>query len=115
MGRFRHHSQFPNDRRRWFYLWPYACFDCRLAFKRPQGDETRPCPQCRGKAFILSRNFRPPARSARDEWEVVRFLHGHGFRYQHIRDERGECVPYPRSLAAAQDFVRKHANQRMAV
>lgn len=112
MSRFRHHSYFAHEKLRWLYLWPYACFDCRIAFKRPFGDATRPCPRCRGDATILSRGFRPPKQSAVEEWETARFLCASGFVYQHVLDERGENVPYPRTMAAAREFAAKYAAQR---
>ena len=114
MSEYRHHSEFPKERLRWLYLWPYACFACRASFKRPYGASSRKCPNCGREAFILSRNFRPPKRTANTEWAVVEFLHSKGFRYQHIYDERF-YVKYPTSMGAARDFVTRYASQAFTV
>lgn len=87
------------------WLFPFACFECRVSFKRPYagGAWVRKCPQCGGRAIGLSRNFKPPARADLAQWIKVRFLVQNGFVFQHVAD-----VPYPKTLRAARAFVDKY-------
>jgi hypothetical protein len=86
-------------------LFPFACFACRVAFKRPlPTDESRrrKCPQCGGSAVLLSRKFKAPPKGNIAQWEKVRFLVEHGFLFQSVG------APYPRTLRAAREFVKRH-------
>jgi hypothetical protein len=87
------------------YLFPFACFECRVAFHRPYlgGAWVRKCPTCGGRAVGLSRNFKPPKKGDRAQWEKVRFLVQNGFVFQHV-----DNVRYPTTLRAAREFVRKY-------
>lgn len=95
------------------HMFPFACFECRLSFKRryEAGVAERPCPSCGGPAARLDRKFRPPARDDIKQWRKVQFLYEHGFRFQSVHDERGQLIPYPATLAEAKVFVRKFGHQ----
>ncbi len=95
------------------YLIPYACLECRKAFKRHNDTDalTMKCPECGGSAHRTSRKFKAPRRSDLQQWEKVRFLLEHGFRFFSVRDDSGSYVRYPETLAEAREFVRKYRNQ----
>ena len=98
------------------YLIPYVCLTCRRAFKR-KPDRRSPdkiCPHCRGPAVGLSRKFRAPPRADEAQWKKVAFLVRRGFRFYSVYDEHHAAVPYPDTLAAARDFVRRFADQSTA-
>src|SRR5438309_5752690 len=90
-------------------LGPYVCCDCRRKFKRPLSDgqlspgihETRPCPRCGKPAVLVGRKFKAPRASDKKQWEKVRLLLEHGFRFGSI------SVPYPASLSEAREWVVK--------
>src|SRR5262249_40942368 len=65
------------------YLFPFACFACRHSFRRPfaPGANERPCPHCGAPAIRLARKFKAPPTSDKEQWEKVRFLVAHGFRF----------------------------------
>jgi hypothetical protein len=93
----------------------FACLDCRKSFKRPvdiaEGvPEELPCPDCGDPAVNLGHHFMPPKKSDTRQWEKVRFLVEHGFRFQKIRIGPGhhDTVPYPDTLAEAKRFVVKY-------
>lgn len=92
----------------------YACFECRKSFKRKHdvdgGVRSLPCPQCAGPAFNLGRHFKPPKKDDTAQWEKVRFLFEHGFRFQKIRTGPGhhDTVPYPKTMKEAKTFVEKY-------
>jgi hypothetical protein len=92
------------------YLFPFACFECRVAFKRPYlgGAWVRKCPQCGGRALGLSRNFKPPSKSDLSQWEKVQFLVQNGFLFQHVAD-----AAYPRNIREAREFVKKYRSYAM--
>lgn len=97
------------------YLVPYACCECRKAFRRPyaSGALTTVCPECGGAAHLTSRKFKAPKKSDVAQWEKVRLLLAHGFRFVSI-EEGGRRVAYPSTLEEARDFVvryRKYAKE----
>ena len=98
------------------YLMPYICFECRRVFRRrpDRGVPDKVCPHCGGPAIGLSRKFRAPARADRAQWKKVEFLVRRGFRFYSVYDENQARVPYPDTLAAARDFVRRFADQSTA-
>ena len=95
------------------YLIPYICFECRRVFKRrpDRGAPDKVCPHCGGPAIGLSRKFRVPARADEAQWKKVEFLVRRGFRFYSVYDDHHVAVPYPDTLAAARDFVRRFADQ----
>ena len=91
-------------------LFPFACFECRRAFKRgyEPGVEARPCPACGGTAYRLNRKFKTPIRNNIKQWQKVRFLYEQGFRFQSVPNVvPGQAVPYPKTLAEARLFVQR--------
>jgi DNA-directed RNA polymerase subunit RPC12/RpoP len=95
------------------YLIPYACLECRKAFKRHDDPDalTMKCPECGGTAHRTSRRFKPPKRSDLKQWQKVRFLLEHGFRFFTVRDQSGRYMRYPSTLDEAREFVRKYRGQ----
>ena len=98
------------------YLIAYACVECRRSFKRPlggPGEFERTCPHCRATAVAVGRHFKPPRRTSVKQWEKVRFLIEKGFPFHRVYESKrgGAAVPYPRTLEAARDFVRKYRDQ----
>jgi hypothetical protein len=68
------------------YLFSYACFTCRKAFKQARRNlitiETNhrtwlheaavhTCPQCSGKLWNMGRKFKPPRKDDETAWEKV--------------------------------------------
>lgn len=86
-------------------LVPFACFDCRRAFRRAFRREVAKCPACGNDAVRLDHKFKTPAITQIDQWEKVRFLYAHGFTFARQYDENGRRVPYPRTLEEARVFV----------
>jgi hypothetical protein len=92
------------------FLFPFACFECRRSFKRgyEPGVAERPCPACGRAAYRLDRKFKPPPRNDIKQWQKVRFLYEHGFRFQSVPHVvPGQAVPYPETLAEARLFVQR--------
>lgn len=79
----------------------YACFDCRRSVKWPldaHAKMTRPreqkpapvvCPECHLPMNYMGKDFKPPPKGDVKQWEKVRILAAHGFRY----DSCGCCGP----------------------
>jgi hypothetical protein len=100
------------------YNMSFACLGCRKSFKRHVVIEHVPnqlaCPQCSGSAYNFGRHFKPPRQADTRQWEKIRFLFEHGFRFQKIRVGPGhhDTVPYPETLEEAKVWVvqyRQHA------
>ena len=62
--------------------------------------------------FFVNHKFRPPKVTDEKSWAVAAYLISHGFSYDTIRDEKGLAVAYPTTLADAERFVAKYAEQR---
>lgn len=96
------------------YNMSFACLECRKAFKRHvdfgQVLDKLTCPQCGRPAYNFGRHFKPPKQADSRQWQKVRFLFGHGFRFQKIRVGPGhhDTVPYPETLEEASEFVVKY-------
>jgi hypothetical protein len=91
------------------YLVAHACFDCRLSFKRatPKSGASAVCPNCGGEAFWMGRSFRAPAKSNTEQWQKVRVLYQHGFRFGTYR-HGGPSLPAKLSQVA--QFLRDNPN-----
>ena len=91
------------------YLFPFACLTCRKSFRRTSAPEVSEltCPHCGGRAVRLNRKFKAPPRDDLTQWEKVRLLVEHGFRFATVYDEDGYSVPYPATLAEARAFVTR--------
>ena len=100
-----------------------VCLDCKISFNREfdSGSElTYPCPECGKSMALLPHRFRPPKKTDKNRWEVVKFLIDNGFYFQHICeiDETNnhinrveKYVRYPDNLRDAKEFVIKYKNQ----
>jgi hypothetical protein len=115
MAKFRHHSYFSKVKAEQQFRFPFVCFACRKSFKYPAGHAQRVCPQCRGPMEMLSRKFSAPKSRDLAQWQKVRFLVDHGFRfysvYQPVESGGRVAVPYPATLQEAKSFVRAFASQ----
>jgi hypothetical protein len=109
---FKHHKHFPKARAAQTFLFPHVCFTCRKSFKKPAGLSQRRCPECAGALTQLSRKFKAPRTRDRSQWEKVKFLVDHGFRFYSVyeaSDHGGQMkVGYPKTLAEAREFVAIH-------
>ncbi len=97
------------------YKMAYACLECCKSFKRAprENGEYRGalvCPNCGGVAHNFGLKFKAPKVSDKKQWEKVRFLYEHGFRFQtiHISLDARITAEYPRTLEDAKDFVVKY-------
>lgn len=70
------------------YRGHWACFACRKSFKWPHDRHadraTLPsptCPPCGGPLESMGLDFRAPAANDLKQWQKVRLLADHGFRY----------------------------------
>ena len=115
MSVFRHHSYFTKPKHAQGFRFPFVCFACRRSLKFPASLTGRKCPQCREPMSMLSRKFAAPKSKDFAQWEKIKFLVEHGFRFHSVFEtsEFGGkvVVPYPRSLNEAKDFVVRYKHQ----
>ncbi len=99
------------------YNMAFACFTCQKSFKKSLGKappnkypSQLTCPNCGEIAYNMGRHFKPPKKNDKKQWEKVRFLFDHGFRFQKIRvgNQYPDSVPYPETLEEARKFVIKY-------
>ena len=98
--------------------------ECSLCLNRnfDNGSDLKyPCPECGKPMLLLPHRFRPPRKTDTKAWEVVSFLIGNGFSFQHIFEKEiinGKLsptsnVPYPKSLREAKEFIEKYKDQAL--
>ena len=99
------------------YNCAFACLDCCKSFKREFNlGKSYPlelvCPNCGGSAHNFGRHFKAPKKSDTKQWQKIKFLFDHGFRFQKIRigpnKTHHDTVPYPETLEQARGFVVKY-------
>jgi hypothetical protein len=97
------------------YNMAFVCLDCCKSFKRDFiPSEACPkeliCPDCGGPAYNFGRHFKAPKKLDKRQWDKIRFLFEHGFRFQKIRVGTGhhDTVSYPETLEEAKEFVVKY-------
>lgn len=65
---------------------------------------------------MLSRKFAAPKANNKPAWQVIQYLLEQGFRYYsvlHATANQGyHHVAYPKTMAAAREFVRRYGDQR---
>jgi predicted amidophosphoribosyltransferase len=110
MAKFKHHSYFQKAKAEQQFRFPFVCFSCRKSFKYPARAAKRVCPQCRSPLEMLSRKFSAPKSNDVSQWQKVRYLVEHGFRfhsvYQSVESGGKLAVPYPATLEEAKSFVQ---------
>ena len=97
------------------YNMAFACLSCCKSFKREfdlslECPMELACPECGGVAHNFGRHFKSPKKTDTKQWQKIRYLFSHGFRFQKIRvgPGRDDVVPYPDTLEAACEFVEKY-------
>ncbi|WP_196889853.1 hypothetical protein [Aureivirga sp. CE67] len=80
------------------------------------------CPICSNQMIFLNHKFRPPKKTEKKKWELVKFLIFNGFPFQHIyKNGKSDCfkteadnyVAYPKNLHEAKEFVIKYKDQKI--
>ena len=115
MKNFRSHQYFAKSKDVQAFRFPFACLACRKSFKYPVTTSERHCPQCGGVMVMLSRKFSAPRCKDLVQWEKVRFLIEHGFRFYSVYEPSCEgmiAVRYPATLAEAKTFVQRFSPQK---
>lgn len=115
MAKFRHHSYFSRGKAEQQFRFPFVCFSCRKSFKYPACTVKRTCPQCRSPMEMLSRKFAAPKSRDVAQWQKVKYLVAHGFRfysvYQAVEGGGRLAVRYPATLKEAEVFVQAFKSQ----
>ena len=80
------------------------------------------CPLCSNDMIFVNHKFRPPKKTDKKGWELVKFLIAEGFPFHHIYQEgksefyktsKDNYVSYPKTIEEAKEFVIKYKNQRI--
>jgi len=78
------------------------------------------CPLCFNQMIFVNHKFRPPKKSDKKSWELVKFLISEGFAFQHIyqngksefyKGKSENYVAYPTTMSEAKEFVIKYKDQ----
>ncbi len=96
-------------------LFAYACFACRLSFKRRLAKEgqTHACPTCGAETSEMGRYFRAPKRTDVKQWRKIQLLWIAGYRF----NGRSKGPPFPARVSEVEAFIRdnpRHPNRLRA-
>jgi len=93
----------------------YACFDCRVAFKKDdfQCGEVTPCPNCGGDMHQMGWSFKAPRRRDANQWKKVQILFAEGFRF--FGEGHSDSEPLPEALRDVPAFLQRHPDHRLRV
>lgn len=110
------------------FLYKFACFDCRVAFKRqalkdPKGHSAHVseselehyCPNCGHEMAFMGRNFAAPPKSDVSAWAAAQTLWEAGFRYVGSGSHVSPALPRRKSEVAS--FIQENPEhfQKVAV
>ena len=92
-----------------------VCLNCRIAFSHGMDYDciiSKRCPQCNAEMINVDYKFKAPKKDDIKRWEIIKYLLGNGFYFQHIyRDDdyiNAELVKYPQNIREAKIFVEKY-------
>ena len=101
------------------FLYKFACFDCRVAFKRqalkePEGNSAHVseseivhyCPNCGHEMAFMGRNFAAPSKSNASAWDAAKALWEAGFRY--VGSGSHISPPLPRKKSEVASFISEN-------
>lgn len=96
------------------FLHKFACFDCRVAFKRrateytssgsahqSDSDIVHMCPNCGHRMAFMGRNFSAPQKADSSTWSAVRSLWEAGFRFVGSGYHSDPALPQSKSDVSA--------------
>lgn len=95
-----------------------VCTNCRKAFSQghnvdTQYEQARICPDCGRPMFFVSNKFKPPKKTDTKAWEIVAYLIESGYPFYSAYDRNGYFVPYPNTMAEAEEFIRKRNEMKI--
>jgi hypothetical protein len=91
----------------------FACFGCRVSFKRADESDTGVCPNCGGTLHRMGWSFHAPRKTDADQWTKVQILFAEGFRFEGSGREGAE--PFPAELRDVNAFVANNARHRLRI
>lgn len=91
----------------------FACFECRVSFKRADDAETLTCPNCGGTMYRMGWSFHAPTKGDTEQWKKIQILFAEGFRFFGTGDTTRE--PLPRTLKDVPDFLERNQKHRLRV
>ena len=89
------------------FLWPFACFSCRVSFKRSAERGSKKCSNCGGELFNMGRAFKAPKRTNKEQWKKVEKLRRAGYGFPMTSTN---APAYPEKLSEVDDFIVKNPN-----
>lgn len=95
------------------YYVAHACFACRKSWKLAR-DAAATCPQCGGPLQVMGRSFKAPRQSDAEQWEKVRLLWEHGFRFFSYRSYP-DAEALPDRLRDVLSFVARNSEHPFRV
>ncbi len=99
-----------------------VCLKCYRVENLGLNLDVEECPLCSNQMVFINHNFRPPKKTDKKKWELVKFLISEGFPFHHVyqegkseysKNESDNYVNYPKTLQEAKEFVIKYKDQKI--
>ena len=108
------------------FLYKFACFDCKIAFKRKaikvagndsahlaDSDIAHACPNCGHRMAFMGRNFSAPSMIDKNAWEAAKVLWEAGFRFSGNGYHTDPALP--RSKSEVHIFIIENPNHEQKI
>jgi len=108
------------------FLYKFACFDCRVAFKRratenpstgsahqAEAEISHSCPNCDHRMAFLGRNFAAPPKQDASGWLAAKKLWESGYRYSGSGSHADPALPQKKADVAS--FVNKNPSHAQKI
>ena len=101
-----------------------VCLECYRVENLGLNLDVEKCPLCSNQMVFINHNFRPPKKTDKKKWELVKFLISEGFPFHHVyqegkseylKTELDNYVNYPKTLQEAKEFVIKYKDQKIDI
>ena len=94
-----------------------VCTNCRKAYSQGADFEKSLsviCPECQQSMFFVNEKFKPPKKTAKKEWEIVKTLLKGGYDFQSFYQEiypNNNFVSFPTKLNEVEIFLKAFKNK----
>ncbi len=109
------------------FLFKFACFDCRVSFKKPATNNIKEysahlpeavlshkCMICGNKMSFMGRQFQSPQKSDLSGWKSAQLLWEHGFRFVGNGFHNSPALPKKKPDTLAFISENKDHNQKVS-
>lgn len=94
-----------------------VCLNCKKSFSKVNIIKQQinlVCPQCGEKIFVVNQKFKPPKKTDKKEWQIIKALIDGGYNFQSFYQEiypNNNFVSFPKKLSEVEPFLEAYRNR----